>query len=101
MNLNRVLVATDLSESADEAVRQASALAEAHGAKLAVCHVAPSLVGIHPLFPQLNAPDVQADAEFEARLRTALEERVAGMVGERKAHVFLERGRDHVEIVRR
>ncbi len=100
MNLARILVATDLSETADEALRQGGAWAAAANAKLGVCHVAPSLVGIHPLFPQLNAQAVQADAEFEARLRTGVADRTAEILGEQEAHIFIERGLDHVEIVR-
>ncbi len=64
MSLNGpVLVATDLSEGADEAVRQADALARHTGGPLHVCHVLPEILRVRMLFPQLyqqDASDVQA-----------------------------------------
>ena len=52
-----VLAATDLSESADEALRQADALARAAGVPLHVCHVLPELLSLDPFFPQLKLRD--------------------------------------------
>ena len=70
-----VLVAVDLSEGADEALRQADALAHRFAAPLHVCHVLPELLRVRMLFPQLLRQDA-------SDLQT-LERRVAGMIAAR------------------
>jgi nucleotide-binding universal stress UspA family protein len=50
----KVLVATDLSAPAGEAVRQADELARALDAELLICHVMPNPLRTNMLFPQLN-----------------------------------------------
>ena len=51
----KVFAATDLSDAAGEAVRQADEWARAVGAELVVCHVMPNALRVNTLFPQLNA----------------------------------------------
>jgi nucleotide-binding universal stress UspA family protein len=99
--MKRILVGTDLSEAADEALRQAHTRATATGAKLGVVHVIPSLVGAHPLFPQENAAWMAQVGQLEAKALAAVEGRVKTLVGSTDVELFLERGAEHVEILRR
>ena len=62
-----VLVATDLSEAADEALRQGDALARGLGTRLHVCHVLPSNFEVHVLFPQHAGSNLQVLAELATR----------------------------------
>ncbi len=78
---HRVLVATDLSPPADEAIRQADAWARAADAKLAVCHVLPNPLRANPLFPELNARMAVAATTLAARAGLELEERVSALTG--------------------
>ncbi|HEY3354720.1 MAG TPA: universal stress protein [Polyangia bacterium] len=54
MKLRKIFAATDLSEPASEALRQADELSRATGAELVVCHVMPNPLRSNMLFPQLN-----------------------------------------------
>jgi nucleotide-binding universal stress UspA family protein len=51
----KVFAATDLSEAAGEAIRQADEWAKSLHAELVVCHVMPNPLRVNALFPQLNA----------------------------------------------
>ena len=53
-----ILVATDRSEPAGEAIRQAAARAKVCCARLVVLHVVFNPTPIHPVFPQLSQRDV-------------------------------------------
>jgi nucleotide-binding universal stress UspA family protein len=76
-----VLVATDLDDGADEALRQADLLARAAGAALRVCHVMPELLSLDPLFPHLNLREALAAAEVQADAAQAVEDRVSAVIG--------------------
>jgi nucleotide-binding universal stress UspA family protein len=76
-----VLAATDLGESADEALRQADALARAAQVPLHVCHVLPEVLGLDPLFPQLNLRDALDAPELEREAGEAVQERVETLTG--------------------
>jgi len=78
---SKVLVATDLSEPADEAIRQAHERASAEGGELIVCHVVPNLMRNNPLFPQSNTGDVNGVLESEQRALKAVELRVVALTG--------------------
>jgi nucleotide-binding universal stress UspA family protein len=95
-----VLVATDLSEGADEALRQADALARAAGVPLHVCHVLPELLSLDPFFPQLKLRDALAAPELEQDAALALAERVAQVTGRgREGHeLFIVHGSPHAAI---
>jgi len=98
----RILVATDLSDSADEAIRQAHARAAA-GDALAMCFVMHNLQPITPLFPQQTAVTIVDVAALETRVESAVRDRVVSLTG-RPAdgfEVFVEQGVDYAEIVRR
>jgi nucleotide-binding universal stress UspA family protein len=76
-----MLVATDLSAPADEAVRQAHEWATALGAELVVCHVVPARYLANPLFPQRNENDSLEAVEFERRAAELVTARVSELTG--------------------
>lgn len=78
-----ILVATDLSAAADEAIRQADQRACAAGAPLVVCHVLPNLQPSTPLFPQQQQAADMAQPALRERALTAIAERVDALVRRR------------------
>jgi nucleotide-binding universal stress UspA family protein len=82
-----VVVATDLSEAADEAVMQAHRWALAFDRELVVVHVVPDGVGQNPLFPQRSEGQLEAVLDAESRASGAVTERVAQLTG-RDADTF-------------
>jgi nucleotide-binding universal stress UspA family protein len=82
---SKVLVATDLSEAADEAIRQGHARARAEGGELVVCHVVPDLLRANPLFPQRTAEETARALQLEQRVAEAIEQRVTDLTGARPA----------------
>lgn len=97
-----ILVATDLSEPADEAIRQGERWARLRGVPLHVCHVAPRLLGSDMLFPQRVAQEATAQAELQAGLGEQLRERVSTLTGraETDFELVLTTGKPYAEIVR-
>lgn len=85
-----VLCATDLSADADEAVRQADALARAHGSKLLVFHALPHAMPSAPLFPGVAGGAAEQFVGLERQVLRILSERVAVLTG---------RVNDEVELV--
>ena len=72
----RTLVATDLSEASDEALRQAFASARSAGGPVAICHVMPEFAQVQGLFP-LDAPsDLATDFEPRAQTINAMREQL-------------------------
>lgn len=76
MDLSRILIATDFSESAAVALRAAADLALAHGGELHVLHVHETLLDVAPL----AGGEREAAQEFEEPLRRRLESWVAERV---------------------
>jgi nucleotide-binding universal stress UspA family protein len=95
----RVLAATDLSRSADAALRLAAALA-GPGGVLAVVHVLPALQPVSMLFPQRHAQDSLDVAQLTVRVTDAVRERVARISG-CDAEIFVEEGAAYAAIVKR
>jgi nucleotide-binding universal stress UspA family protein len=81
-----VLVATDLSDSADDAIRTGHELA-GPDKKLVVCHVVHEILRTSPLFPQAVQADMEAVIHAESRAAAALEDRVKAITG-RSANDF-------------
>jgi nucleotide-binding universal stress UspA family protein len=82
MGLNDVvLVATDLSDSADEAIRAAHELARGAGSKFVVCHVVHEILRASPLFPHAVQADMEAVIHAESRGAAAVEDRVKALTG--------------------
>ncbi|MRG94737.1 universal stress protein [Polyangium spumosum] len=76
-----VLVATDLSESADVAIKLGHEYAERAGGKLVVCHVVHEVLRSAPLFPQAVQADMEAVIHAESRAAAAVEDRVKEITG--------------------
>jgi nucleotide-binding universal stress UspA family protein len=101
--VERVLVATDLSEPADEAIRQASERAQGPGARLTVVHIIPNLMPSDPLFPQLEQQMVLALPTLQDRIAEQVGQRVEALTGRTsdQFEVLVEAGIPHVVIVQR
>jgi nucleotide-binding universal stress UspA family protein len=97
-----VLVATDLSDSADEAILQGHTLAEQAGGKLVVCHVVHEILSASPLFPQFVQADTEAVIHAESRAAAAVEDRVKALTGRRSRdiEVRIESGKADAEVLR-
>ncbi|TKD13100.1 universal stress protein [Polyangium fumosum] len=76
-----VLVATDLSDSADEAIKLGHEYAKRAGGKFVVCHVVHEVLRSAPLFPQAIQADMEALIHAESRAAAAVEDRVKDLTG--------------------
>ena len=98
----KVLVATDLSHDAEEALRQGDEYVRALGGDLAVCHVIPSETWSHPLFPQMNVVETSRGSISRERAVELLSEKVRTVTGREtdSYRIFVEDGAPHAAIVR-
>jgi nucleotide-binding universal stress UspA family protein len=95
----RVLIASDLSESSDEAVKQGVEIAA--GGPVALCHVMPEL-GTHALLAQDYELDVNKQVSLQPRVAEALHGQFARLCpGVPSPEVFIELGSDHDQILSR
>ena len=96
----RVLIASDLSESSDEAVRQGAEIAA--GDHVALCHVMPEL-GTHALLPQQYEEDLNKQLEVQARIADALRDQLVRVApgADTASEVFVELGSPHDQVLRR
>ncbi len=92
----RVLVATDLSDAADVALREGAALAPTPQDAFAVIHALPPLALIKQWLPLLG----EDAAKLPARAAQAVRARMHNVVGDR-AEVFIEQAFDYPAILRR
>jgi nucleotide-binding universal stress UspA family protein len=81
MKIERVFVASDLSESSDEAICQGDVWAKAHGAKLTVGFVLPKFLSANPLFPQEGQGQVFDLLAAGQRASEVLSERTLELTG--------------------
>ncbi|MEP7121617.1 MAG: universal stress protein [Byssovorax sp.] len=77
----RVLVATDLSVGADEAIRQGDAWARAAKGELIVCHVVPNALRNNPLFPQRAHAETASLLDAEQAAGQRVQDRVIALTG--------------------
>lgn len=96
----RVLIASDLSESSDEAIRQGAEVAA--GGHVALCHVMPEL-GTHALVPQQYEDDLNKQVEAQPRIADALRGQLARLVpsADTAPEVFVELGSAYDQVLRR
>jgi nucleotide-binding universal stress UspA family protein len=96
-----VLAAIDLTDAADEVLRQAGAIAASLRTRLVVCHVLQETLQARMLFPQLAERDAAAQADIEQRAREAVEARAATITGRSRTdfEVVLEFGSAHSGIL--
>jgi len=97
-----VLVATDLGDAADEAIRQADALSRALGGPLLACHVLPELLQVRMLFPQFRQADAGVLRQLEDEASQLVGRRVRDLTGRthEELRVVLESGSPHAGILR-
>ena len=97
-----VLVATDLSQGADEAVRQADAVARHVGGPLHVCHVLPEILHVRMLFPQLQQQDANDMQALERKVTDVVTARVQDLTGRSAPDYAVEvaAGSPHAGILR-
>ena len=95
-----VLVGSDLTPGADEALRQAHTLARDLESRLIVCHVLPELLRVRMLFPQWGGIDPALEKAITTKARDALERQVAAL-GDAKVQVefVLDSGTPHAGLL--
>ncbi len=81
MTVRPILVATDFSAPADEAIRWAHERAGRDGTRLCVCHVVPEQIRVNLLFPQRNVQVVDSGSELEQKAQRALVQRTRELTG--------------------
>ena len=96
-----VLVGTDLSPAADEALRQGARLATALASKLFVCHVVPELIPDGSIFSKFRRANVTVADSLVAKARAAVEQQVNTVLSAASAavEVSLESGTPHVGLL--
>lgn len=94
-----VLVATDLSRRADEAILSGDIWARRHGARLVVVHVAPDLVGVNPLFPERTQEQHTAQLDLLETAKHALGDRVRAVAGRDADELLTVSGEPHRQIL--
>jgi len=97
-----ILVATDMGESADEAVRQAHEWAASTGAHLVASFVIPQAIREESAFPPAYADDAVALLELERRASELVSDRVSALTrrGPGEFEVLVDGGRIELAIVR-
>ncbi len=83
----KILVATDLSLAADEALKQAHEWAAAVDASFEVCHVVPNPMRSNPLFPQRAGKEAADFSSMMTHASTLVHERVQATTGREAAAV--------------
>ena len=96
-----VLVGTDLSSAADEALRQGARLATELAGKLFVCHVVPELIPDGSIFGEFRRANLQAGDSVLAKARAAVEQQVNTVLSANAlaAEVILESGTPHAGLL--
>jgi nucleotide-binding universal stress UspA family protein len=97
-----VLVGTDLSPAADEALRQGAKLATELGSRLCVCHVVPELIPDGSVFGEFRRTNLNAADSLLAKARAAVEQQVnTALAADTSAvEVILEFGTPHTGLLR-
>src|SRR6187401_1896370 len=93
-----VLVGTDLSPAADEALRQGARLAIELARTLLVCHVVPELIPDGSVFTEFRRANVNVEGSVVAKARAAVEQQVKAVLSADTpaVEVNLESGTPHV-----
>lgn len=99
--MRRILCATDLSEAADEAIRQADAWARHEGGELSVVHVVADALGGHPILPLLRSQPYTDLPELTRRAAETVARRVTEATGRPAAEfkVHVETGSPHARVL--
>jgi nucleotide-binding universal stress UspA family protein len=97
-----VLVGTDLSAAADEALRQGARLASDLASTLIVCHVIPELIPDGSVFLEFRRANLDIERSVLAKARAAVQQHVDAVLGPQGAAVelVLDSGTPHVGLLR-
>jgi nucleotide-binding universal stress UspA family protein len=96
-----VLVGTDLSETSDEALRQAAHLARDLDGRLIVCHVIPELLPDGSLFAEFRRSHLAVEESILAKARAAVQDQLDRVVDNETLAVetVLEFGTEHAGLL--
>lgn len=96
-----VLVGTDLSPAADEALRQGARLASELASTLFVCHVVPELIADGSVFTEFRRANLNVEESLVAKARAAVEQQVNTVLSAdtTAVEVILESGTPHVGLL--
>lgn len=96
-----VLIATDLSDADDEAVRQGVALADDLAAPAVIAHVLPEAFRLRVLFPHTAGVDARVQGELADKAAAAVRQRVETVLGARgrDLEIALDTGSPHAGIL--
>jgi universal stress protein E len=97
-----VLIATDLTADAEQALVRGRAHAEAIGAPWVVCHVIPDVLRHHPLAPRRDENDLALASDLTKKAADLVTEQVRRVVGASpdEYRIIVETGTPEDEIVR-
>jgi nucleotide-binding universal stress UspA family protein len=97
-----VLVGTDLTQAADEAVRQGADLARALDSRLIVCHVVPEVLPGGALFGAFKSANRRTHDSILSSARAAVQAELDSVLAERSktVDVVIETGTPHVGLLR-
>ncbi len=103
LSIGPILVASDFSEAADEAIRQAHLWATREDRELSALHVMAGAVPMHALFPQLHQTDANEIVALERDLAERLSERIRHCTGRNldAARVHVDFGDPYAAIVKK
>jgi nucleotide-binding universal stress UspA family protein len=97
-----VLVGTDLSTAADEALRQGARLAAELSTELIVCHVVPELIPDGSVFSEFRRANLGVEGSLMAKARDAVEQQVSSALSadtDPAVAIILESGTPHVGLL--
>jgi len=96
-----VLVGTDLSRGADEALRQGARLAREIDSPLIVCHVLPEMLRVGMLFPQWRGAAPLAGEALNVTARDAIGRQLEAVLGDtaRDVTIVIDSGTAHVGLL--
>jgi nucleotide-binding universal stress UspA family protein len=96
-----VLVGTNLTPGAEDALRQGATLARDLGTSLIVCHVMPELLPIGILFPQGSGADAGLADSMTTRARDAVSRELESILGDRplSTEIVLDSGTPHTGVL--
>lgn len=97
-----VLVGTDLSPLADEALRQGARIAADLGGQLLVCHVVPELIPDGSVFGEFRRANLNVGDSVLAKAREAVQQQATAVLSADTpaVEVILESGTPHVGLLR-
>ena len=96
-----VLVGTDLTVGAEEALRQAARLAEDLNAPLTVCHVLPEVARVAMLFPHARGANPSLLAEMTGRAHEAVRRELSAVLAAEteRIEIAIDSGTPHVGLL--